>query len=126
MGVWTCPGICGLLRVGFECAKVLASQGVLLSDIETWRTFECKASGPAQPTYKLRLTTDTMTPFVSYLHLSWWHSGASLPSLARARMRCRNGERGLLCDGSCPACFAAPKERHRIKMLLSEQDLEEL
>jgi len=109
VGVWTCPGICGLLRVGFECAKVLASQGVLLSDIETWRTFECKASGPAQPTYKLRLTTDTMTPFVSYLHLSWWHSGASLPSLARARMRCRPGERGSFGTAAARRALRRPK-----------------
>jgi len=25
---------------------------------------------------------------------------------------------------SCPACFAAPKERHRIKMMLSEQEVQ--
>merc|ERR1711972_584994 len=26
--------------------------------------------------------------------------------------------------GNCPACFAAPKERHRIKLMLSQQEFE--
>ena len=29
-----------------------------------------------------------------------------------------------IISDNCPACFAAPKERHRIKMMLSEQELE--
>jgi hypothetical protein len=42
---------------------------------------------------------------------------------AHAALRAGMGN-GLHRGRSCPACFAAPKERHRIKMMLSEQEFE--